>query len=91
MVVDALVSANSYLQIASHIEDPSQYWKVEELSNLYIYQLSITLIIDVHVFYFLLQLDDTIIKTIETAPHQELKEARDLILRIRRRELYQVS
>ncbi|KAI3474878.1 hypothetical protein Pfo_030189 [Paulownia fortunei] len=61
MVVDALVSANNYLEIASHIQDPSQYWK----------------------------LDDTIIKTIETAPDQELKESRDLILRIRRRDLYQ--
>ncbi|KAL0351001.1 UNVERIFIED_CONTAM: Deoxynucleoside triphosphate triphosphohydrolase SAMHD1 [Sesamum radiatum] len=61
MVVDALVSANNYLQIASHIQDPSEYWK----------------------------LDDTIIKTIETAPDQELKESRDLILRIRRRDLYQ--
>ncbi|XP_051120381.1 uncharacterized protein LOC127244085 isoform X2 [Andrographis paniculata] len=61
MVVDALVSANSYLQISSHIQDPSQYWK----------------------------LDDTILKTIETAPDQELKESRDLILRIRRRDLYQ--
>jgi hypothetical protein len=37
-----------------------------------------------------IQLDDTIIKTIETAPNQELKESRDLILRIRRRNLYQV-
>lgn len=35
MVVDALVSANSYLQIASHIQDPSQYWKVEELTYVY--------------------------------------------------------
>ncbi|KAL2552414.1 HD domain-containing metal-dependent phosphohydrolase family protein [Forsythia ovata] len=61
MVVDALLEANNYLEIASHIHDPSQYWK----------------------------LDDTIIKTIETAPHQELKESRDLILRIRRRDLYQ--
>ncbi|ONI19533.1 hypothetical protein PRUPE_3G283700 [Prunus persica] len=61
MVVDALVKANDYLDIASHIEDPSQYWK----------------------------LDDTIIRTIETAPNEELKEARDLILRIRRRNLYQ--
>lgn len=34
MVVDALVSANNYLQIASHIQDPSQYWKVWELSYL---------------------------------------------------------
>lgn len=38
-----------------------------------------------------MQLDDSIIKTIETAPNEELKEARDLILRIRRRNLYQVS
>ncbi|XP_031407106.1 deoxynucleoside triphosphate triphosphohydrolase SAMHD1 homolog isoform X2 [Punica granatum] len=35
------------------------------------------------------KLDDTIIKTIETAPDQSLSESRDLILRIRRRELYQ--
>ncbi|KAI5665539.1 hypothetical protein M9H77_15392 [Catharanthus roseus] len=61
MVVDALVQANDYLNIASHIQDPSQYWK----------------------------LDDTILKTIETAPNEELKEARDLVLRIRRRDLYQ--
>ncbi|GER35757.1 HD domain-containing metal-dependentphosphohydrolase family protein [Striga asiatica] len=61
MLVDALISANSYLEIASDIQDPSKYWK----------------------------LDDTIIKTIETTPGQELKEARDLILRIRRRDLYQ--
>lgn len=27
-MVDALVKANDYLDIASHIEDPSQYWKV---------------------------------------------------------------
>lgn len=61
MILDALVRANDYLQIASCIQDPSQYWK----------------------------LDDTIIKTIETAPDQQLKESRDLILRIRRRDLYQ--
>ncbi|KAK4367467.1 hypothetical protein RND71_011259 [Anisodus tanguticus] len=61
MVVDALVKANDYLQIASHIEHPSQYWK----------------------------LDDTILKIIETAPDPELKESRDLILRVRRRDLYQ--
>ncbi|XP_041004603.1 deoxynucleoside triphosphate triphosphohydrolase SAMHD1 homolog isoform X1 [Juglans microcarpa x Juglans regia] len=35
------------------------------------------------------KLDDTILKTIETAPNQELKESRDLILRIRSRNLYQ--
>ncbi|GAB2297354.1 hypothetical protein Dimus_031461 [Dionaea muscipula] len=34
------------------------------------------------------KLDDSILKTIETAPDQELKEARKLILRIRRRDLY---
>lgn len=39
---------------------------------------------------FVMQLDDTIIKTIETAPDAELKEAKDLMLRIRRRNLYQV-
>lgn len=61
MVVDAMLKANDYLGISSYIEDPSEYWK----------------------------LDDTIIKTIETAPNQELKESRDLILRIRRRNLYQ--
>ncbi|XP_010528262.1 PREDICTED: deoxynucleoside triphosphate triphosphohydrolase SAMHD1 homolog [Tarenaya hassleriana] len=61
MLVDVLVKANSYLQISSQIEDPSQYWK----------------------------LDDTIIKTIETAPDPELAESRELILRIRRRQLYQ--
>lgn len=36
-----------------------------------------------------MQLDDTIIKTIETSPQQELKEARELLLRVRRRNLYQ--
>ncbi|KAJ7970864.1 deoxynucleoside triphosphate triphosphohydrolase SAMHD1-like [Quillaja saponaria] len=35
------------------------------------------------------KLDDTILKSIETAPAEELKESRDLILRIRRRNLYQ--
>jgi DNA repair exonuclease SbcCD ATPase subunit len=38
-----------------------------------------------------LQIDDSILKTIEISHDQELKEARDLILRIRRRDLYQVS
>ncbi|XP_052189486.1 uncharacterized protein LOC127799470 isoform X2 [Diospyros lotus] len=61
MIVDALLKANDYLDIASHVQDPSQYWK----------------------------LDDTILKTIEIAPDQELREARDLILRVRRRDLYQ--
>ncbi|XP_065847252.1 uncharacterized protein [Euphorbia lathyris] len=35
------------------------------------------------------KLDDSILKTIETSSSTELKEARDLILRIRRRDLYQ--
>ncbi|XP_054816683.1 uncharacterized protein LOC129316338 isoform X3 [Prosopis cineraria] len=61
MVADALVEANNYLEVSSHILNPSEYWK----------------------------LDDTIIKTIETSPSKELKEARELILRIRRRNLYQ--
>ncbi|KAL5570433.1 hypothetical protein UlMin_027008 [Ulmus minor] len=35
------------------------------------------------------KLDDTILKTIETSTEKELSEARNLILRIRRRDLYQ--
>uniref|UniRef100_A0A804N105 HD domain-containing protein n=1 Tax=Zea mays TaxID=4577 RepID=A0A804N105_MAIZE len=37
------------------------------------------------------KLDDTIIKTIETAPNNELKKAKEIIQRIRRRELYKYS
>lgn len=37
-----------------------------------------------------MQLDDSILKTIETDDADELKESRDLIKRIRRRDLYQV-
>jgi len=37
-----------------------------------------------------MQLDDTILKTIEIAPDPELAEAKELILRVRRRQLYQV-
>jgi hypothetical protein len=36
-----------------------------------------------------MQLDDTILKTIEIAPDPELAEAKELILRVRRRQLYQ--
>ncbi|KAK2661798.1 hypothetical protein Ddye_000372 [Dipteronia dyeriana] len=61
MVADALLEANDFLEISASIEDPSDYWK----------------------------LDDSIIKTIGIAPNQELKKARDLILRIHRRNLYQ--
>ncbi|XP_031263160.1 deoxynucleoside triphosphate triphosphohydrolase SAMHD1 homolog isoform X2 [Pistacia vera] len=61
MLVDALSEANQYLDISSSIQQPSEFWK----------------------------LDDSIVKTILTDPRQELKKARDLILRIRRREIYQ--
>ena len=37
------------------------------------------------------QLDDSILKIIEISDVQTLKEARDIIQHIRRRELYQVS
>lgn len=33
MIVDALAQANDYLEIASHIQDPSQYWKVQSFYN----------------------------------------------------------
>lgn len=37
-----------------------------------------------------MQLDDTIVKRIETTMDQEVNESRDLIRRIRRRDLYRV-
>ena len=40
--------------------------------------------------YLQLQLDDSILKVIESSSMPELKEARDLVLRIRRRDLYRV-
>ncbi|XP_027187416.1 uncharacterized protein [Cicer arietinum] len=61
MVVDALVKANPYLHITSSINQPSDFWK----------------------------LDDSILKTIASSSKPELKESRDLILRIHRRDLYQ--
>ncbi|XP_070043703.1 uncharacterized protein [Nicotiana tomentosiformis] len=61
MVVDALIKANDHLQIASYIDEPAQYW----------------------------MLDDAIVKTIETSTDQELEESRNLIRRIRRRDIYQ--
>ncbi|KAG9154813.1 hypothetical protein Leryth_020077, partial [Lithospermum erythrorhizon] len=60
MFVDAMVKADSVLKISSYIDEPAEYWK----------------------------LDDTILKTIETSSHEELKESRELIQRIRRRNLY---
>jgi len=93
MLVDALVKANNYLNISSYISDPAEYWKV--LCLLCYIFLGIYLLYMQHVYYSslvcTLQLDDTILKTIETAPDTELKESRDLVLRIRRRELYQVT
>ncbi|KDP26575.1 hypothetical protein JCGZ_17733 [Jatropha curcas] len=61
MVVDALSKANDFLGISSSIQDPAEFWKI----------------------------DDSILKCIETSSHEELKDARDLIQRIRRRDLYQ--
>ncbi|CAK7332697.1 unnamed protein product [Dovyalis caffra] len=61
MVVDSLIKADGYLKISSKIQDPAEFWKI----------------------------DDSIVKTIEISHDQDLKESRDLILRIRRRDLYQ--
>ncbi|CAN4124231.1 unnamed protein product [Withania somnifera] len=61
MVVDALIKANDHFQIAANIDEPAQYW----------------------------MLDDTIVKRIETSTHQDLEESRNLIRRIRRRDIYQ--
>ena len=94
MLVDALVKANGYLQISSLIEDPSEYWKVLVVTLMWYWYIKdfLLLLIGCCILDYLwkLQLDDTIIKTIETASDAELKEAKDLILRIRRRNLYQV-
>lgn len=56
----------------------------------FIYSLVLSFI-ELYLEIVQMQLDDTILRTIETAPNEELKEARDLILRIRRRNLYQVT
>ncbi|CAA7028348.1 unnamed protein product [Microthlaspi erraticum] len=61
MIADAMVKANDHLGISSYIDNPSEYWK----------------------------LDETILKTIENSSRPELAEARELILRVRRRQLYQ--
>ncbi|PKI53962.1 hypothetical protein CRG98_025664 [Punica granatum] len=60
MLVDALTEADKFLKISSSIQEPAEFWK----------------------------LDDSIMKTIETSSDHELKESRDLIRRIRRRDLY---
>ncbi|CAM6029017.1 unnamed protein product [Sphagnum balticum] len=61
MLVDALLLANDYLRITTHIESPEKFWK----------------------------LDDTVLKTIETAEQPELQAARKIIQQMRRRQLYQ--
>ncbi|KAH9773305.1 HD domain-containing protein [Citrus sinensis] len=61
MLVDALLEANEHLGISSSIQQPAEFWK----------------------------LDDTIINAILADPRPELKKARDIILRVRRRQLYQ--
>ncbi|CAL1383499.1 unnamed protein product [Linum trigynum] len=61
MAVDALTKANEAFGIADAVQNPGEFWK----------------------------LDDTILKRIEVDERPELKEARDLVLRIRRRDLYQ--
>ncbi|PON59332.1 Ribonuclease Y [Parasponia andersonii] len=61
MVVDALIKADSYLNIVTRAQRPSLFWK----------------------------LDDSILKIIESTSRQELKDAQNLIQRIRRRDLYQ--
>ncbi|MCO5548849.1 hypothetical protein L7F22_002311 [Adiantum nelumboides] len=63
MLVDALVLANNYLLISENVQDPKNFWK----------------------------LDDTILKIIETSDERELVEAQKLVIRMRRRELYQSS
>ncbi|CAN0892920.1 Deoxynucleoside triphosphate triphosphohydrolase SAMHD1 homolog [Linum grandiflorum] len=61
MAVDALAKANETLGIAQSVQDPSEFWKI----------------------------DDSILKRIEVDERPELKEARELVLRIRRRDIYQ--
>ena len=91
MLVDALVKANNHLDIKSCIDDPAEYWKVVDFfeSFLRIWFLSYTALTQFNNTKKL-QLDDSIVKFIETSKSEELKESRDLIRRIRRRDLYLV-
>lgn len=91
MVVDALLKANDHLGISSSIHQPAEYWKVWTLHVIRVWLGLLSSTLFNNTIYLKLQLDDSILRTIETAPDQELKESRDLIQRIRRRELYQVS
>lgn len=46
MLVDAMLKANDYLQIESHVEDPSQYWKVYgALFNIFMSNKFVTILI----------------------------------------------
>lgn len=94
MIVDAMVKANDYLGISTNIDDPAEYWKVHS----FLRRQNPSLCTTSTLAFFLnnscdlqLQLDDTILKTIEIAPDSELAEAKELILRVRRRQLYQVN
>lgn len=96
MLADALVLANGYLDISSRIDDPAEYWKVRCVI-LHIIQTAVCVELFLNVIpnkpsgHSTLQLDDFVLKAIETAPDEGLKEARTLILRMRRRDLYQVK
>lgn len=88
-----MVKANDYLGISTNIDDPAEYWKVHS----FLRRQNPSLCTTSTLAFFLnnscdlqLQLDDTILKTIEIAPDSELAEAKELILRVRRRQLYQV-
>jgi deoxynucleoside triphosphate triphosphohydrolase SAMHD1 len=99
MLVDALVEANDYLGISLHANDPEYFWKVwyQPLFFYWVLFFSLSILrVDrckkkiLHVDLLKFQLDDTIIKGIETAPNNELKKSKEIIQRIRRRELYKV-
>jgi hypothetical protein len=62
---------------------------LEGLESALLYCLVVLLSI-LHLDLLKFQLDDTIIKSIETAPNSELKKSKEIIQRIRRRELYKV-
>lgn len=89
MAVDALVKANGYLKISSYPFDPAEYWKVllllKDIYFFLYYQMHFTCL------SFMWQLDDTILKTIEFADSKKLKESKEIIQRIRRRDLYQAT
>jgi deoxynucleoside triphosphate triphosphohydrolase SAMHD1 len=87
MLVDALVKAENYLKISSYPLDPAEYWKVCYLCFSHLKSNIMESILMACEFY---QLDDTVIKSIETSHKKQLKESRDILMRIRRRDLYRV-